>query len=74
MKDHRIRLTDQQLSLVVSALRARLAMQRGARRLASAQLIERLEEGGRGNPAFRFSWESEADRAERMSQSAAAAR
>lgn len=43
-------------------------MQNGARRLASARLIERLEEGGQGNPAWRFGWETIEDYAERMQQ------
>lgn len=68
MATHRVRLTDEQLSLVVSALRARIAMQTGARRLASARLIERLEEGGQGNPGWRFGWETMDDYAERMQQ------
>lgn len=43
-------------------------MQTGARRLASARLIERLEEGGQGNPGWRFGWETMDDYAERMQQ------
>ena len=53
------------MSLIVSALRARLAMRTGQRRLEACRLIERLEDLGRGNPAFRFGWETDDDRADR---------
>lgn len=49
------------MSLVVSSLRARLAMLGGARRRQASRLIERLEDSAPGNPAKRFSWESTAD-------------
>jgi len=53
MKDHRIRLTDDDIALIVSALRARAGMA-GAERLdRCARLVERLTEGARGNPQFR---------------------
>jgi len=50
MKDHRVRLNDRELELVITALRARIAgvgadMGRECQRLA-----ERLNEGAQGNP------------------------
>jgi hypothetical protein len=66
MRQHRVRLTDDELSLVVSALRARLAMMRGARRQWASRLIERLDEGVPGNPSWRFGWESHGDLVERL--------
>lgn len=50
--DHRIRLTDDDLSLIVSALRARAAMTAGARRHRIQRLAARLSEGLPGNPKF----------------------
>lgn len=54
MGDRRIRLTDEDLALIVSALRARAAMTRGLRRHRVERLAARLDEGGRGNPKFRL--------------------
>jgi len=53
VKDHRIRLTDDDIALIVSALRSRAGIA-GAERLdRCARLIARLTEGARGNPQFR---------------------
>jgi ribosomal protein L44E len=53
MKQHRIRLDDDDIALIVSALRSRAGMA-GAERLdRCARLVERLTEGSRGNPKFR---------------------
>lgn len=52
MSDHRIRLTDDDLALIVPALRARAAMTRGLRRHRIERLAERLSEGARGNPKW----------------------
>jgi hypothetical protein len=48
--DHRIRLSDDDITLVVAALRARAAMTRGMRRHRIERLATRLAEGTRGNP------------------------
>lgn len=50
--DHRIRLTDEDLGLMVAALRARAAMTRGLRRHRVERLAERLAEAVRGNPRW----------------------
>ena len=50
MADHRIRLSDDDVLLIVSALRARAAMTANARRHRIERLAARLAEGGRGNP------------------------
>lgn len=55
MPDRRIRLTDDDIDLIVAALKSRAAMTRGLRRHRIERLAERLAEGGRGNPKFRFS-------------------
>jgi hypothetical protein len=52
MNDRRIRLTDEDIALIVSALRARAAMTKGSRRHRIERLATRLAEGGRGNPKF----------------------
>ena len=52
MTDHRIRLTDDDVALIVSALRARAAMTSGARRHRIERLVARLAENSRGNPKF----------------------
>jgi len=52
MGDHRIRLTDDDIGLIVVALRARRAMSRGAREHRIDRLIARLSEGVRGNPKW----------------------
>lgn len=54
MADRRIRLTDEDIALIVSALRARAAMTRGLRRHRVERLADRLAEGGRGNPKWRL--------------------
>ena len=52
MTDHRIRLTDDDVLLIVASLRARAAMTRGPRRHRIERLVARLAEGQRGNPKF----------------------
>ena len=52
MADHRIRFTDEDIVLVVAALKARRAMMRGLREHRIDRLIARLAEGQRGNPKF----------------------
>ena len=54
MAERRVRLSDEDLELIVSALRARAAMTRGLRRHRVERLAERLSEGGRGNPRWRL--------------------
>ena len=54
MSERRIRLTDEDIALIVSALRARAAMTRGLRRHRIERLATRLDEGGRGNPKWRI--------------------
>lgn len=54
MSDHRIRLTDEDLALIVSALRARAAMAGAIRRHRIDRLAVRIEQGLRGNPKWRF--------------------
>lgn len=56
MTDHRIRLTDSDLALIVASLRARAAgLSEGSSRWHEARrLAERLAEGGRGNPVQRL--------------------
>lgn len=48
--DHRVRLTDSDLDLIVAALRARAAMTRGKRREQLEYLALRLAEMAPGNP------------------------
>lgn len=52
MTDHRIRLADEDIILIVAALRARRAMSRGGREHRIDRLIARLSEGSRGNPKW----------------------
>lgn len=54
MGDHRIRLSDDDIELVVAALRARAAMAGSMRRHRIERLADRLSEGGRGNPKWRI--------------------
>jgi len=54
MADHRIRLTDKDVRLIVAALRARQAMTRSLRKHRVQRLIERLESTERGNPKWRI--------------------
>jgi hypothetical protein len=50
MSDHRVRLTDEDLELIVAALRARRAMATGLREHRVDRLVARLAEMSRGNP------------------------
>ena len=50
--DHRIRLSDDDLALIVASLRARAAMAGPVRKHRVDRLATRLAEGGRGNPKF----------------------
>lgn len=52
MADHRIRLSDDDLALIVAALRARAAMAGGMRRHRIERLATRLAECERGNPKW----------------------
>lgn len=52
MADRRVRLSAEDTTLVVAALRARAAMTRGMRRHRLERLAERLAEGVRGNPKW----------------------
>lgn len=54
MSERRIRLSDEDLELIVAALRARAAMARGLRGHRLQRLATRLAEGGRGNPKWRL--------------------
>jgi hypothetical protein len=54
MKDHRVRLTDNDIALIVAALRSRAAMTRGLRRHRVERLAERLSEMATGNPRWRI--------------------
>jgi hypothetical protein len=52
MTEHRLRLTDSDIALLVAALRARRAMTTGARAHRVQRLIDRLTECVRGNPKW----------------------
>jgi len=52
VKDHRVRLTDDDIALIVSALKARAAMTTGLRRHRVERLANRLAEGQKGNPKW----------------------
>jgi len=54
MTDHRIRLTDDDLSLIVASLRARAAMAGQVRRHRIERLADRLADLARGNPKWRI--------------------
>jgi hypothetical protein len=54
MSEHRVRLSTEDIELIVRALRARAAMTTGLRRHRVERLAERLAEGGRGNPKWRL--------------------
>lgn len=54
VSDHRVRLNDAEVVLIVSALRARAAALRGKRRHDTLRLAERLEEMAPGNPTWRL--------------------
>jgi hypothetical protein len=57
MSDHRVRLDDEELALVVGALRARIPGVGRARSEQLARLADRLDEGKRGNPRWLFGWD-----------------
>jgi hypothetical protein len=50
VKDKRVRLTPEDIDLIVAALKARAAMTTGVRRHRIERLSARLAEGTRGNP------------------------
>jgi hypothetical protein len=52
MTSHRILLADEDIALIVAALKARRAMSRGLREHRIDRLIARLSEGKRGNPKW----------------------
>jgi hypothetical protein len=52
VSDHRVRLSTEDVLLIVSALRARAAMTTGLRRHRVERLAERLAHGERGNPRW----------------------
>lgn len=52
MADHRIRLSDEDIALVLASLRARRRMTSGLREHRVDRLIARLSEGSRGNPKW----------------------
>jgi hypothetical protein len=52
MSDHRVRLNDRELALVVAALRARIAGLGEERANEVAKLANRLSEGKPGNPTW----------------------
>ena len=54
MAEHRIRLTDEDLGLIVAALRARRAMTATLRQHRVDRLIDRLSELDPGNPKWRL--------------------
>jgi hypothetical protein len=54
MVDHRIRLTEKDIEIIVKALNARLAMMRGLRAHRVIRLRNRLAECAPGNPKFRL--------------------
>jgi hypothetical protein len=54
MADHRVRLADGDVELIIAALRARAAMAGPMRAHRITRLAGRLGEGGRGNPKWRL--------------------
>jgi hypothetical protein len=54
MSEHRVRLSTEDIELIVRALSARAAMTKGPRRHRIERLTARLAEGGRGNPKWRL--------------------
>ena len=52
VSQHRPRFTDEDLAVVLAALRARHAMSTGLRRHRIERLLARLEEATRGNPKW----------------------
>ena len=61
MSTHRIRLTDEDMVIIGAALRARLAMRRGPKRIATRRLMDRLAECTPGNPAWILGWDAPAN-------------
>ena len=59
MSDHRLRLSDDDIALIVSALRACAAMTKGLRRHRVERLAERLADCERGNPKWRLDEEGQ---------------
>ena len=64
MSDHRVRLDDRELGLIVSALWARRRGVSAARARELERLAERLSEGKRGNPSWILGWVEAPQRAE----------
>lgn len=54
VKTYRPRLTDEEMALILAALRARLAASGETRRAQIESLIERLSDQAPGNPRWRF--------------------
>lgn len=54
MADHRIRLTDEDITLITSALASRWAGSGEERKIHIERLIARLSDGGAGNPSWRL--------------------
>lgn len=54
MAERRLRLSEDDVDLIVAALRARAAMARGLRRHRIERLAERLADGRKGNPKWRL--------------------
>lgn len=54
MNDHRVRLNDEDIALIVAALRARAAMAGPMRAHRIGRLADRLGEMGPGNPKWRI--------------------
>lgn len=52
--ERRLRLSDDDVGLIVAALRSRAAMTRGLRRHRIDRLAERLADGRKGNPKWRL--------------------
>ena len=61
MPDHRIRLNDEDLDLVVAALYARAAALSPKSRQRVLRLAERLAECAPGSPKLRFAWDDAAE-------------
>jgi hypothetical protein len=54
MSEHRLRLDDDDVELLMRGLAARLAMLHGMRRHRAERLLQRLSDLGRGNPQWRL--------------------
>lgn len=52
--ERRLRLSEDDVGLIVAALRSRAAMTRGLRRHRIDRLAERLADGRKGNPKWRL--------------------